>query len=71
MVIQTAADLIDALGATSISAKTGWKLPRLSMWKTRGLPNDRNVDRELRDLAKAARISVDWDAVYAEKSKAA
>lgn len=69
--IVTAAGVIDALGAKHISDQTGWKLPRLSMWKIRGLPNDREVDQRLRALAIEAGLRVDWDAVYADKPEAA
>jgi hypothetical protein len=64
-------ELVDGIGQSSIVAATGWTPQRVSNWKSRGLPDSRNVDRVLRRLAADAGLSVDWDAVYADKPEAA
>jgi hypothetical protein len=63
--------LVDGIGQSAIVAETGWTPQRVSNWKTRGLPDSRNVDRVLRRMAADAGLAVDWDAVYADKPEEA
>jgi hypothetical protein len=71
MAISTVSALIDEIGAAAIFKRVGGSRSRIGMWKLRGLPDSREIDRHLRDLAREAGLVVDWNAVYADKPEEA